>query len=629
MRYRTLLFLAALALALAACNFTLAEDITPPPNYVSPTAPPTLGPLFPAQPPDVQNGAVIYGEKCLACHGAAGMGDGEQGKQLPVTVAALGLPELARAADPSAWYIIVTQGNIEKFMPPFSSLTEQERWDVVAYALTLHTDPGESVQGAALFETYCTKCHQTSEFGDQAKMAALSELSLFDTITTGKGEKMPAFDNLLEDERWALAAYLRSLTFAASTPTPEPVAATETPVPAEATPTAESAATPSAEGTPVEGTPQAEVPTETPALGIGPVRGTVVLAGGGTIPSDLTVTLRGFDHASDASGPQETLNQTMEVASDGSFLFEGIDLPDGRILLAEMDYGGIVYQTELVVLTEGMTEVTLPELIIYEPSTDLSALTVVQGHAFIEIADGVIQVIEFLSLENPTQTSIIVPVTADAMAIAPVPQGMTSLGFDAQQGQAQPVAAGSDAFGLPPSDLQYGVVAGYEMPYDKKAELSLPFVLDVPSGSLLVPPGVKVSGDGLVDAGQQDIGNGTIYQVYEFGGVQAGGTLDFTVSGQPKTSTTSGGTDASQKNLLIGVGAFGAVLILAGVWMFFRDRGREEVEEEAGEDGVEYEDTESILDAIIALDDLHRAGKIPDEIYQQRRADLKARLKQQ
>ncbi len=629
MRYRTLLFLAVFALVLAACNFTLAEDITPPPNYVSPTAPPTLGPLFPLQPPDVQNGAVIYGEKCLPCHGAAGMGDGEQGLQLEsqgIVVAPLGLPAFARVADPSAWYTVVTRGNIEKFMPPFLSLTEQERWDVVAYALTLHTDPGEIVQGQTLFEANCAKCHQTSDFGDQAKMAALSELSLFDNITTGKGDKMPAFDHLLEDERWALAAYLRSLTFAASAPTPQPVAATGTPVPPEATPTGEAAATPSAEGT-VEGTPQTEVPAETPVLGIGPVRGTVVLAGGGAIPPGLTVTLRGFDHASDASGPQETLNQTMEVASDGSYAFEGIDLPNGRILLAETDYGGIVYQTELVVLAEGMTEAALPELTIYESSADLSALTVVQGHAFIEISDGVLQVIEFLSIENTTQTSIVVSVTTDSMAVAPVPQGMTSLGFDAQQGQAQPVAAGSDAFALPPSDLAYGLVAGFEMPYEKKADISLPFALDVPSGSLLVPLGVKVKGEGLVDAGQQDIGNGTIYQVYEFVNIPGGGTLDFTVSGQPK-SAAAGETSVSQQNLLIGVGAFGVVLILAGVWMFFRDRGRAEIEEEAKEDEVEYEDTESILDAIIALDDLHRAGKIPDEAYQQKRAELKERLKQ-
>jgi len=42
----------------------------------------------------------------------------------------------------------------------------------------------------------------------------------------------------------------------------------------------------------------------------------------------------------------------------------------------------------------------------------------------------------------------------------------------------------------------------------------------------------------------------------------------------------------------------------------------------------ELDDADSIMDAIIALDDLHRAGKIADEAYETRRAELKARLKE-
>ncbi len=75
------------------------------------------------------------------------------------------------------------------------------------------------------------------------------------------------------------------------------------------------------------------------------------------------------------------------------------------------------------------------------------------------------------------------------------------------------------------------------------------------------------------------------------------------------------------------MGALGFVLILAGVWMYLRDRNRpaDELDEEEEED--EFDNEEEILDAIIALDDLHRSGKIPDEAYQPRRAELKARLK--
>ena len=37
----------AITLTLSACNFTLAEDVTPPPNYVPPTAHANAGSAFP------------------------------------------------------------------------------------------------------------------------------------------------------------------------------------------------------------------------------------------------------------------------------------------------------------------------------------------------------------------------------------------------------------------------------------------------------------------------------------------------------------------------------------------------------------------------------------------------------
>src|SRR5215208_7048447 len=96
MNFRYLILFTTTMMILTACNFTLAEDITPPPNYVPPTPAATLGPLFPAQAPSTVSGAAIFAEKCAACHGETGMGDGEQGIKLNVTVPAFGLPEIAR-----------------------------------------------------------------------------------------------------------------------------------------------------------------------------------------------------------------------------------------------------------------------------------------------------------------------------------------------------------------------------------------------------------------------------------------------------------------------------------------------------------------------------------------------------
>ena len=117
MKFRFVIIITA-TIILTACNFTLAEDVTPPPNYVPPTPAPTLGPLFPEQVPSIENGAAIFAEKCAPCHGITGLGDGPQGIQLGVTVPAFGLPEIARPASPAQWYTTVTRGNMERFMPP-------------------------------------------------------------------------------------------------------------------------------------------------------------------------------------------------------------------------------------------------------------------------------------------------------------------------------------------------------------------------------------------------------------------------------------------------------------------------------------------------------------------------------
>jgi hypothetical protein len=112
---------------------------------------------------------------------------------------------------------------------------------------------------------------------------------------------------------------------------------------------------------------------------------------------------------------------------------------------------------------------------------------------------------------------------------------------------------------------------------------------------------------------------------YSTGSLKANDTLTFTISGNPKD--TSSTADLTQNSaLLIGAGALGFVLILAGGWMYLRDRNRVEVKAKEQED--EFEDQESILDAIIALDDLHRAGKLNDDAYRIRRDELKEKLKE-
>ncbi len=189
---------------LTACNFSLAEDITPPPGSSQAMrtpqaeAPQISGPLYPLVAPNPANGQAIFSEKCAPCHGPAGLGDGPQSSGLPNPVAAIGSPELARTASPAQWYAVVTQGNMERFMPPFPSLNDRQRWDVIAYAFSLSEPPDSLEAGKALYDENCAACHGDTGKGDgpQASGLSASGLALPD-FTDQERDGQPARDQFI------------------------------------------------------------------------------------------------------------------------------------------------------------------------------------------------------------------------------------------------------------------------------------------------------------------------------------------------------------------------------------------------------------------------------------------------
>ena len=50
------------------------------------------------------------------------MGDGAQANQLPYPATALGNLEISRQRKPVEWFEVVTEGNLERFMPGFESV---------------------------------------------------------------------------------------------------------------------------------------------------------------------------------------------------------------------------------------------------------------------------------------------------------------------------------------------------------------------------------------------------------------------------------------------------------------------------------------------------------------------------
>ena len=628
MKLRNLILVGALSVIITACNFTLARDVTPPPGYVPPTPMPTLV-LNPPAVPNLERGRAIFAEKCAGCHGEAGLGDGPQGIQLGVTVPAFGLPEVARPATLADWYTVVTRGRMDRLMPPFASLNDQERWDVVAFAMTLHTTQEQVAQGKQIFEAKCADC-PTDFFQDQSRMASLNEVDLARIVKQGN-EAIPAFGaDLSDDEMWAVATYLRSLSFDSSPAVAQAPASTATPEAASVTeaPAATEAGTPSAEGTPV-GTEQAAATNEPTAVvqaGFGTVSGTVDNQSGAELPADLKVTIRGFDHGADPSaGPQEVFTQEIPVNDDGSYSLANVEMPSRRIFIAEVTVEGVQMQSGYAIAEEGSNAVTLPPLVIYAMTDDTSLLVVDEVRLFFDYGDSDIQVIGVYSFRNPSDKTVVVQLeNGNEIPFIKPPEGTMVQGYEALQ-DSQPFVNTDNGFAIPPSENSYGLAAFTNVPKQKEFEITQPFVLPVVSLSVLLPEGVKAEGARLTGEGQQAIQNFN-FEVYSVQSLPAGEILKFKVSGQPSEasgSTTS--TSTVNQNLLLGAAALGLALIAAGAWLYMRDRNSSEETDEGQEE--EFESTEEVLDAIVALDDLHRDKKISDDAYQKRRAELKDILK--
>jgi hypothetical protein len=249
-------------------------------------------------------------------------------------------------------------------------------------------------------------------------------------------------------------------------------------------------------------------------------------------------------------------------------------------------------------------------------------------------SDNGYEILALYTFRNPSNTVVTVSVgSQQEIPFLKFPVGAQGLGYEAVQDSAR-FTSTADGFAMPPSDQPYGLIAYSSIPKDKEITISQPLDLAVTHVRIFIPDGMKAKGELLTEDSPQDI-QGVTYQSYFATGLNAGSTLDFTISGTPNDSSGTSAT-TNNKTLLMGAAGLGTALILAGAWMYLRDRRRTGDEEDPDdgsaedddEEEDEFESSEDVMDAIIALDDLYRARKISDEAYHKRREELKEILKE-
>jgi len=187
------------------------------------------------------NGEKLYLSYCFTCHGKEGKGDGYAARYQPAKPRDLtNAPYMSTRTDEQLFNAIslgsaAFHGPL--VMPAWwQSLTEQQRWDLVAYVRTLHRKPsaGDPSRGAALYADYCWTCHGKMGKGDgpiavaykprprtltdRTYLSKRTDYHLYNVISqggpaVGRSATMPGWDSVLSpQEMWDLVAYIRQLS---------------------------------------------------------------------------------------------------------------------------------------------------------------------------------------------------------------------------------------------------------------------------------------------------------------------------------------------------------------------------------------------------------------------------------
>ena len=114
---------------------------------------------LPTRAVDLARGKILFEQNCLACHGAAGRGDGPRAASLSPRPADIGSAGTMHDKTPTLLYRIVSVGVAGTPMVSWANaLTPDDRWAVVTYINSLRASEADRRLGADLLRRRCPDC---------------------------------------------------------------------------------------------------------------------------------------------------------------------------------------------------------------------------------------------------------------------------------------------------------------------------------------------------------------------------------------------------------------------------------------------------------------------------------------
>jgi mono/diheme cytochrome c family protein len=564
----------------------------------------TVGAAPPEQSPpgklSTQRGEALWSENCAPCHGVTGRGDGPTAQMAQM---ADNPPTdftdrtTARGRTLVDMFGVTKEGRMDRLMPPWGGrLSDDEIWDVVAYAQALGMSPGDIETGEALYEENCVACHAAdgsgpvvgaSDFSDAAVLATQSLQALFDVVSQGRGE-MPAFaDQMPEEELWQVVDYLRTLSY-------EPIASE------------------------------------------GAIAGQVGNATTGEPVGDVEVRLRRW-------GTESELPPLVAQADvDGNFHFKGLDTGNHAFYLAEVTYDDVPFPSDFVSFEPGVSQLSVP-VNVYETTTSDEDIKVERFH-FIVLGEqpGFLSVLELYQFSNlgdhayvgtvneegvRETVRIALPTGAQDLTLQGGALGVDFLETDEGLVATSPIIPGAETF-----EVAFVYVAPYS---GKTLDLDRPLYYDTATvNGLVMDVGAKLESDVLSDEGEREA-QGQTYLQYTGQDLASGETLpiqlvdldkiEFASTPEPADADpvmpSSGLSQTALLWMTLGLGALAIVFVL--IYPSLRPRL---VGEAPTSQSDLTREQQRLLLTLARLDQAYEAGDLNEAVYRRARARRKAEL---
>lgn len=592
---------ALLALMLLVLFNTSVQAQTPSPTF-SPdqvTTPITL--------PVAAFGADSFGQNCAPCHGMNGKGDGPTAASLTFSPTVFADADTMWAVSPAQMFFTAKFGRIERLMPPWQSrLSDDEIWQTIMYAWSLHTSPTFVAGGQTLYTQNCAGCHGDKGKGDgpeaQGKLPDFTDLS----YATSKSQAdwlagwQSAHPEIGKDwtaqEQRQVLEYIRTFSYV---------------------PAWQSGYQP----------------------GPGVVHGKVIMGTAGEVLTPgITVTLQAYAHFTLA----ETFTTTIDAG--GNFTFTNLSVAPNFSYLAAAKWANIRYTSALIQITQDAPKVETT-VTLYDTTTKAPAIRINRTEWIIDDQPGSVMVVQLYYFgADGDRTYLGAPpegLPISATVGIKVPDGAEQVTFDGGELGVRFQQVGNryyDTSPLMPGQGTNQIVVRYLMPYKGTSlTFSQPFLYPNDQVILLIAqlPQLQATvtpqgGAPWEVADKQDL-QGRSYNIYQEASLPATSIqveltgLLASDSADPRDDTgaiVSPPAAVFAPWMAWSIGGL-SFLMLASVMFWTWRSGRVQISDSPPDLQKEMDD---LARSIAQLDDRHALGQLDDDRWQLRRGQLKARL---